>query len=130
MINHIKRDFLIDNLTDTHNPLEEFIDEFCSDMKFISTDIYYDDENDEFLFYKVIDGNKQWIFHYKENKELNVNTPHYYNVLSAKFDLDHDDISALTRHIFKTKFNKTVNISYIAVADMLYRLNLVLDRIK
>lgn len=130
MINHIKRDFLIDNLTDTHNPLEEFTSEFCSDMKFICTDIYYDNNYDEYLYYKVINGYKQWIFHYKENRELNINTTHYYDVFVAKFNLDHNDISELTKHIFKVKFNKEVSVSYISVADTLYRLNLVLDRIK
>jgi len=99
------RDIKIDLVMGNKNPIIERFMEITKDLKIINCDVYNEDGL-EFIYHNK-DG--EWIFYQDaKNEEFWANYKRYWEILEREFDMEYEEIQALTKLLVEEALNREV----------------------
>ena len=108
--NSIVRQFIIDHITDTPNPIMEWFDELWSRLYVKEADVFHNKGGELIYYDKINDNTKQYIFFRDDNNDrfwcTNIN---YWIILVMKFSLSYSDIVVVTKIMVDNALNGSVS---------------------
>lgn len=110
-ISAIARQIQIDLITDAPNGIVNFFNKIWEQLSIIEIDVYHS-KGGEFVYYTTgsTPNVKQWIFYQDDkNQYLWCNYSWYWSNLEHKFNLEYDDIQALTHILLENAIQKNVS---------------------
>ena len=103
------RDIKIDLVMSNKNPIIDLFCEITKDLKIINCDVY-NEYGLEFIYHNK-DG--EWIFYQDvKNVEFWANYKRYWEILESEFDMEYEEIQALTKFLVEEVLKLEVGTPY------------------
>jgi hypothetical protein len=103
------RDIKIDLVMGNKNPIIDLFCEITKDLKIINCDVY-NEYGLEFIYHNK-DG--EWIFYQDvKNVEFWANYKRYWEILESEFDMEYEEIQALTKFLVEEVLKLEVGTPY------------------
>ncbi len=129
MTNPLARQLSIDFITDTPNPIIEWFSTLWSTLLVIETDVYHD-EGGELIYYRIVDGKKQWIFYQDSSTDYWCNDELYWTFLVTQFKVNWGDISAITKVLVENSLQASIAEPLQSANAIYYEVKTALDASK